>query len=118
MNDGFDIEKSISSKRKGRKKEVDEIGIGEKGGKIGEVNDLYISIIYTPILTSSASVLDCEREQGRFKQTRERAARESKRSSEKARESSGKARGSSEKARRSSERAQERAQRACSSSRL
>jgi hypothetical protein len=35
----------------------------------------YIYIIYTPILASSASVLGCEREQGRFKQAREGAAR-------------------------------------------
>jgi hypothetical protein len=34
---------------------------------------IYIYIIYTPILASSASVLGCEREQGRFKQAREGA---------------------------------------------
>jgi hypothetical protein len=46
---------------------------------------IYIYIIYTPILASSAFVLGCEREQDRFKQAREKAARESKESSKKAR---------------------------------
>jgi hypothetical protein len=84
--------------------------------------------IYIPILASSASVLGCEREQGRFKQAREGAARGareavreqwgSKGSSERARASREGARGSREGAGGSREGAQERARGACSSSRL
>ena len=59
---------------------------------------IYIYIIYTPNLGSSASVLGPEREQGRFNQAREGAAGEQ-----------GGARGSSEGARESNERAQGRA---------
>jgi Na+-translocating ferredoxin:NAD+ oxidoreductase RnfC subunit len=80
--------------------------------------NIYIYIIYTPILRSSASVLGPEREQDRFNQARERAARESKESSKRARKSIERARESNEEARKSSKKAQERAQEACSSSRL
>ena len=44
---------------------------------------IYLCNIYSPNLGSSASVLGPEREQGRFKQARERAARESKKSKKK-----------------------------------
>jgi hypothetical protein len=38
--------------------------------------------IYISVLTSFVIVLDCEREHNRFKQTREKATKESKESSE------------------------------------
>ena len=66
---------------------VDSAGAKRRGmnqssitGRLKFEDDIYIYIIYTPNLRSSASVLGPEWEQGRFNQARERAARESKRS--------------------------------------
>jgi hypothetical protein len=61
---------------------------------------IYIYIIYTPILTSSAFVLGCEREHDRFKQAREEAAKEAERKQERAREKQEEARRKQERAER------------------
>ncbi len=64
---------------------------------------IYIYILYTSILTSSGFVLGCERKQDRFKQTREKATRESKESSKKAERSSERIMKSNERARKNNE---------------